>query len=74
MTFKVIAAIYFQAARLWFGGLPGGLAYVNVRHAHSHLMFFGWVTPALMGLIAATSFDSAIALAPYAVARIECDP
>jgi hypothetical protein len=34
-------------------GLPAGLSLVNVRHAHSHLMYFGWVTPALMGLIAA---------------------
>jgi hypothetical protein len=34
-------------------GLPTGLYLVNVRHAHSHLMYFGWATPALMGLIAA---------------------
>lgn len=33
-------------------GLPAGLFLVNVRHAHSHLMYFGWATPALMGLIA----------------------
>lgn len=35
-------------------GYPAGLQFVNVRHAHSHLMYFGWVTPALMGLIAAS--------------------
>lgn len=34
-------------------GFPWGLQYANVRHAHSHLMYFGWVTPALMALIAA---------------------
>jgi hypothetical protein len=34
-----------------FAGM-GGLQYANVRHAHSHLMYFGWVTPALMTLIA----------------------
>ncbi len=34
-------------------GFPWGLQYTNVRHAHSHLMYFGWVTPALMGLMAA---------------------
>jgi hypothetical protein len=34
-------------------GLPAGLNLVNVRHAHSHLMYFGWATPALMGLIVA---------------------
>ncbi len=33
-------------------GLPEGLALANVRHAHSHLMLLGWVTPATMGLIA----------------------
>ncbi len=26
------------------GGLPAGLAFDNVRHAHSHLMYFGWAT------------------------------
>ncbi|HSM55908.1 MAG TPA: hypothetical protein VK879_07110 [Candidatus Sulfomarinibacteraceae bacterium] len=35
---------------LW--GFPAGLHLFNVRHAHSHLMYFGWVTPALMALIA----------------------
>lgn len=34
-------------------GFPAGLQLVNVRHAHSHLMYFGWVTPALMALIVA---------------------
>lgn len=33
-------------------GFPWGLQFANVRHAHSHLMYFGWVTPALMALIA----------------------
>ncbi len=39
-----------------FGILYGmaGLSYANVRHAHSHLMFFSWVTPAIMALMAAT--------------------
>lgn len=36
-----------------FAGFPWGLQFSNVRHAHSHLMYFGWVTPALMALIAA---------------------
>jgi hypothetical protein len=44
------------AGSLWrFGvlyGLPAGLEFANLRHAHSHLMYFGWVTPALMALIA----------------------
>ena len=33
-------------------GYPAGLQMTNVRHAHSHLMYFGWVTPALMALMA----------------------
>ncbi|MFW5940711.1 MAG: hypothetical protein ACOC9V_03775 [Chloroflexota bacterium] len=33
-------------------GFPAGLHLFNVRHAHSHLMYFGWATPALMALIA----------------------
>jgi hypothetical protein len=32
-------------------GFPSGLEFVNVRHAHSHLMYFSWVTPALMMLM-----------------------
>lgn len=35
-------------------GLPWGLSFVRVRHAHSHLMYFGWVTPTLMLLMAAS--------------------
>ncbi len=34
-------------------GFPFGLQFVNVRHAHTHLMYFGWVTPALFALIGA---------------------
>ncbi len=33
-------------------GFPWDLQFTNIRHAHSHLMYFGWVTPALMALIA----------------------
>lgn len=28
--------------------VPGDLNLVNIRHAHSHLMFFNWITPPLM--------------------------
>jgi len=28
-------------------GFPWGLQFADVRHAHSHLMFFSWATPAL---------------------------
>lgn len=33
-------------------GLPAGLELGNIRHAHSHLMYFGWVTPTIMALLA----------------------
>lgn len=29
-------------------GFTAGLEFVNIRHAHSHTMYFGWVTPALI--------------------------
>lgn len=32
-------------------GLPYGWQHVNVRFAHTHLMSFGWATPALFALI-----------------------
>lgn len=32
-------------------GAPWGLHLQDMRHAHSHLMYFGWATPALMTLI-----------------------
>lgn len=34
-------------------GLPWDLSYVNVRYAHTHLMYFGWVTPGLFVVIGA---------------------
>jgi len=34
------------------GGLPQGLDLINIRHAHSHLMAYGWATPILLMLIA----------------------
>jgi len=32
-------------------GWTAGLSLTNVRHAHSHLMYFGWATPVLMALV-----------------------
>jgi len=57
--FLAALAVFLVAALtgafMRFGILYGmaGLNYANVRHAHSHLMYFGWVTPALMALLAA---------------------
>lgn len=51
----VIAAA--AGALLRFGliyGLPYGALHENVRFAHTHLMYFGWVTPALFALIGAS--------------------
>ncbi|MDQ3035926.1 MAG: hypothetical protein M3Y87_26215, partial [Myxococcota bacterium] len=42
----------FRATIAW--GLDSGSTLTNLRHAHSHLMFFGWVTPAILTLIAAS--------------------
>lgn len=35
----------------FWNGFPNDLIFVNVRHAHSHLMFYSWVTPAGMLLL-----------------------
>jgi len=50
-----LAAAMLTGAALRFAflfGLPWGLRFEDVRHAHSHLMFFAWATPILM-LVAA---------------------
>lgn len=58
-TWRAAVALFLLAASTGalyrFGilyGAPWGLALGNVRHAHSHLMFLGWATPALFSLIA----------------------
>lgn len=57
--FLCAVAVFILAAStgafLRFGVFYGmaGLNYANVRHAHSHLMYFGWVTPAIIALMAA---------------------
>lgn len=57
--FWITALIFFAVAALTGVLYRAGLAYgvtagldlVNVRHAHSHTMYFGWATPALFLLI-----------------------
>lgn len=58
--FVVGAAVFVVAgltgSLMRFGmlhGFPFDWQLVNLRHAHSHLMYFGWVTPALFALIGA---------------------
>ena len=53
LAFFVLAALtgaFFRIAVA--SGAAYGLDLGNVRHAHSHTMYFGWVTPALMALMA----------------------
>lgn len=50
----VIAALTGFVYRLGFlGALPGWLNLGNIRHAHSHLMFFNWITPPILVWMAA---------------------
>lgn len=51
----VVAAIAGVMMRMMGAGLLSleGLDFSNLRRAHSHLMLFSWVTPALAALIAA---------------------
>lgn len=48
----VVAALTGFALRLWLSaGVDIGARPDRVRHAHSHLMYMGWATPALMVLL-----------------------
>lgn len=38
--------------------LPGALALDNIRHAHTHLMFFNWVSPPVMAWMATLLYRS----------------
>lgn len=46
-TVAVVAGVAFRVSFIW----PTPLNLVHVRHAHSHLMAFGWIMPAFMLLI-----------------------
>ncbi|MEX0822428.1 MAG: hypothetical protein WD021_09805 [Rhodothermales bacterium] len=41
----VCTGVLYRAGQAY--GFTGGLDMVNIRHAHSHTMYFGWVTPVL---------------------------
>ena len=61
LSFFLVAALFCLALAastgvllrfgLLYGMPPWAQNYAAVRHAHSHLMYFGWVTPTLMVLI-----------------------
>jgi len=48
--FAGAVGVWMRAASLGVG-LPADAIWVNIRHGHSHVMFFSWVTPALMAVI-----------------------
>ena len=51
----VIAALTGVVYRYgFFGPLPSWLHLSNIRHAHSHLMFFNWITPPILIWMAAS--------------------
>ncbi|MFU8811494.1 MAG: hypothetical protein ACNA78_00930 [Balneolaceae bacterium] len=51
-----------------FYPLPEGISFANIRHAHSHLMFFNWVSPPIMAwmAVAGAGRQSREGLRPYA--------
>ncbi len=48
LSFVVAAFTGFLYRYGMFWPLPEGIGFANIRHAHSHLMFFNWATPPLM--------------------------
>jgi len=50
LAVAAITGLVFRGVLAW--GWDLGASLVNIRHAHSHLMFFGWITPALFVLLA----------------------
>lgn len=47
LAFAGLAGVWMRLSVVGFN-LPDGVVWENMRHAHSHVMFFSWVTPALM--------------------------
>lgn len=45
LALAALTGVLYRGAIAW--GWDAGTSLVNVRHAHSHLMFFGWIAPAL---------------------------
>lgn len=51
LALAALTAMLLRGALVW--GWDLGASLVNVRHAHSHTMFFAWITPALLLLVVA---------------------
>lgn len=58
-SFVIAAFTGFLYRYGFLGPLPGWLHLINIRHAHSHLMFFNWITPAIMAWMAAAVISPA---------------
>ncbi len=50
-VFAGAVGVWMRAASLGVA-LPADAVWENIRHAHSHVMFFSWVTPGLMAVMA----------------------
>lgn len=53
LCFTVAAATGVLLRFAFWAGLPWSLEAGNVRHAHSHLMYFSWTTPAIIAFVGA---------------------
>jgi hypothetical protein len=54
----IIAAItgfFYRYGMLY--PLPEAISFANIRHAHSHLMFFNWISPPIMAWMAYTVIE-----------------
>lgn len=63
-----LTGVLFRGVQAWRWDL--GLDLGHVRHAHSHLMFFGWLTPALLALSASRAASLAGRPISRAVGRV----
>lgn len=52
LSFIIAALTGFLYRYGMFFPLPEGIGFANIRHAHSHLMFFNWITPPVMAWMA----------------------
>lgn len=58
ISFIIAAFTGFLYRYGMFWPLPDSLGFANIRHAHSHLMFFNWVVPPVMVWMATAVADT----------------
>lgn len=51
-SFIIAALTGFLYRMGMFYPLPGEIGFANIRHAHSHLMFFNWISPPVLAWMA----------------------